>query len=337
MDDLTEIGAGGLEFDSNVLPAERRFAVWASAMPFYEVATPDPSAFRASVRAWLLAPVIVVDATLSEIALRRTATRLARDGNDDIVLQLLDGARMSGTADAPFAARPGEMVLHDRGQPFEAALGEGRNVTVSMPRAFLDEALPAAAVHGLVLRDGLARPLASFLGALPAALSGEARDSADLGRLLRDLLAAAVRRSGTAVAPKPSDAALRLRAARFVRRNLARPLDAQSLCDAIGVSRSTLYRAFESEGGVARFVTAERLKRLHRLLADPAERGSIARLAAAHGFADNAHFSRLFKRSFGYSPQELRRRSAESGRPRAPAPDNDSAPAIFNRWEAGRG
>ena len=330
---------GRLEFEAAALPEQERFPVWASAMPFYVVRTPDPRDFRASVRAWLLPPVIVVDATLSEIALIRDEERIRADGADDIVLQLLDGASMSGTADgAAFSAAPGEIVLHDRAMPLEAVLTAGRNVTVSMPRAFLDERLPAACVHGLVLGDGLARPLAAFLASLPDVLAGQEPDSGELARLLRDLVAAAIRRTAPPSADQPGDANLSLRARRYIHQNLSCALDVQTLCEALGVSRSRLYRAFDRAGGVARYVTAARLKRVHRLLTDPAERSTIAQLSAAHGFADSAHFSRLFRRTFGYGPQQLRRRKIDSVTPQqAPAPQPSAAPAMFNRWEAGRG
>ena len=328
----------GLAFDTEALPPEQRFPVWASGMVPYAVRTPDPLAFRAAIRAWLLAPVIVVDATLSEILFSRDHDRIRADGGEDIVLQLLDGSSFTGSAEGrDIVARSGEIVVHDRARPFDGGLTAGRNVTVSMPRAYLEEQLPAASVHGLVLRDGLALPLAAFLGALPQVLAADRGESGEIARLLRDLVAAAIRRAAPPTAEQQLDGTLRMRARQYIRQNLGAALDVGSLCVALGVSRSRLYRAFETEGGVGRFVTRERLKRVHRLLTDPAERSPIARLAAAHGFQDGAHFSRLFRRTFGYGPQALRRRAS----PHASAPgevvDGDAAPAVYNGWEASRG
>ena len=328
----------GLSFDTDKLPLDQRFSAWASGMTHYAVRTPDPLAFHASIRAWLLAPVIVVDATLSEIGFRRDLDRIRADGGDDIVLQLLDGTTFSGALeDREVVAGSGEIVVHDRARPLDAGMTAGRNVTVSMPRAFLEEQLPAASVHGLVLRDGLALPLAAFLGALPQVLAADRGESGEIARLLRDLVAAAIRRSAPPTVEQQLEGTLRMRARHYVRQNLGAELDVNSLCLALGVSRSRLYRAFEAEGGVGRFVTRERLKRVHRLLTDPAERSPIAQLAAAHGFHDSAHFSRLFRRTFGYGPQALRRRLSADAAGSADVVDGEAAPAVYNSWEASRG
>ena len=332
-----EMEAGGLEFDTDALPPEKRFATWASAMPFYDVRTPDPVAFRATIRAWLLPPVIIVDAWLSEISVSRRAAQIHADAREDIVLQLLlEGSFSGAAAGREICASPGEIVVHDRASWFDGTFTAGRSITVSFPRSFLEERLPAASVHGLVLRDGLALPLAAFLGSLVDILGREEGGSGELARLLRDLIAAALRRAGP-VADQPPEATLAARARRYIRQNLSRRLDVQSLCEALGVSRSRLYRAFEQEGGVGRYVTHERLKQVYRLLADPGERAPIGELAAAHGFSDSAHFSRLFRRTFGYPPQALRRGiHEESKAAQGVAISEDAPPARFNRWEAGR-
>jgi AraC-like DNA-binding protein len=330
----TAAGANVLAFDTDRLEPEERFEAWSSGMQFYEVDTSDRLAFRASLRAWRLPSVIVIDAWTSDFAFRRTPELIRNDAVDDIVLQWLATATARGEVDGRvFAAAPGEIVIHDRACPFEARVGAGRYVAVSMSRIFLEERLPAACVHGLVLRDGLAPPLGAFLESLVDLVAQGDRDDAELARLLRDLVAAAARRAKAPSEAEQADLALNLRAKRYIRQNLSQRLDVPSLCTALGVSRSRLYRAFEREGGVARTVTAERLKRLHRLLSDPEERTPIARLAADHGFPDSAHFSRLFRRTFGCTPQALRRRSETA----AELVQGEAAAATYNRWEADKG
>jgi AraC-like DNA-binding protein len=327
-------GARVLAFDTDRLKPEERFDTWATGMTFYEVETSDRSAFRAALRAWLLPPVIIIDARTSDFRFHRTQDLIRGDAVDDVVLQWLATASATGDADGrAFSAAPGEILVHDRARPFEGRMSAGRYVAVSMPRTFLEEKLPAACVHGLVLRDGLAPPFGAFLEALVGILDEGDRDEAELARLLRDLLAAAIRRAIAPSEAEQADLALNLRAKRYIRGNLAQRLDVPTLCTALGVSRSSLYRAFEREGGVARTVTAERLKRLHRLLSNPEERAPIAQLAAANGFPDSAHFSRLFRRAFGYTPQALRRRSQTT----AELVHDEDAPALYKRWEADKG
>lgn len=99
------------------------------------------------------------------------------------------------------------------------------------------------------------------------------------------------------------------RMADHIDRHLADPLDASTLCDALGCSRSVLYRAAGPVGGVAVFVTQRRLSALYARLNDPAERRTVSALARDCGFNDAAGFSRIFRRHFGRTATEVRRHS----------------------------
>jgi AraC-like DNA-binding protein len=59
-------------------------------------------------------------------------------------------------------------------------------------------------------------------------------------------------------------------------------------------------------GGVAAFIRQRRLRGIHALLAAPHERRRISEIAFHFGFANNSHFSRTFRNTFGYSPREAR-------------------------------
>ena len=83
------------------------------------------------------------------------------------------------------------------------------------------------------------------------------------------------------------------------------------ICKALGLSRSTLYAACRSRGGVIAFIRQRRLERIHALLADPREHRRISEIAYQHGFTNAAHFSRSFRAAFGVSPHEAR---ADPGR-----------------------
>jgi AraC-like DNA-binding protein len=83
-------------------------------------------------------------------------------------------------------------------------------------------------------------------------------------------------------------------------------LGVDTLCAHFRVSRSTLYRLFEAEGGVLNYLQDRRLVRIHRLLASPMQRSYLGRIAADNGFKSATHFSRAFRAKFGYSPRETR-------------------------------
>ncbi|MFW8583999.1 helix-turn-helix domain-containing protein [Rhizobium beringeri] len=120
--------------------------------------------------------------------------------------------------------------------------------------------------------------LASCLGPAAAATSAEAKG--DLGRRLR----------------------------RHIEENLHRnDLTPSRLTHDLHVSRSQLYRQFATSGGVEAYIRRRRLRRCLLTLCDSryADR-RIGDIAYEMGFADEAHFSRLFRRAFGLSPRGAR-------------------------------
>jgi AraC-like DNA-binding protein len=327
-----------LDFDTAALPPEQRFPVWASAMPFYQVEAEDLGAFVARVRSWIAPPVVIIDAEVSAVRSVRSLEQIRRDGNDDIIIRLMVNTIQVGeAADRCWIAHPGQIACHDRGHPLDATMTDGRSITLSFPRAYLDEKLCGVELHGTVLGGGIARLLGATMSALPDMLANSAPNSAELARLLRDLVAAALRDSGGADRRTAGVEALRSRVRRRIASSPVRPPDVESLCVELGVSRSALYRAFAAEGGIAKYIRGQRLSRLYRLLCDPLERRTIDELALAHGFSDNAHFSRLFRRTFGESASSLRRRAAARPAVRQAGPGGPlGVPGIFNDWETRR-
>jgi AraC-like DNA-binding protein len=74
----------------------------------------------------------------------------------------------------------------------------------------------------------------------------------------------------------------------------------------LGMSRSAVYRLFESSHGVARYIKSRRLTRIRSILLENRDPRTLATLAADFGFQSSAHFSREFHRQFGCSPSETR-------------------------------
>jgi AraC-like DNA-binding protein len=98
---------------------------------------------------------------------------------------------------------------------------------------------------------------------------------------------------------------MRLRA--LIRANLgSATFGPARLCRLAGISRSQLYRLFEVHGGVAQCIQRERLAAAHRALSNAADLRSISEIADSVGLFDPSSFSRMFRRSYGISPRELR-------------------------------
>ncbi|CAH1670102.1 HTH araC/xylS-type domain-containing protein [Hyphomicrobiales bacterium] len=92
---------------------------------------------------------------------------------------------------------------------------------------------------------------------------------------------------------------------RIIDLNLRSPaLGPDFLCREAGMSRSQLYRLFESEGGVKNYIQRRRLKQCFAELSDGANARSVASIAEGLGFLDPSSFSRSFKKEFGLTPKE---------------------------------
>lgn len=102
----------------------------------------------------------------------------------------------------------------------------------------------------------------------------------------------------------------------------------EDVAKAIGVSRSSLYRAFEPMGGVLTYVRHRRLARVYAALRIGGPQPvSLDVLATQQGFASAAQLSTAFRERFGFAPQDVSPYTPT--RPRVggggPADDRDSA------------
>lgn len=98
------------------------------------------------------------------------------------------------------------------------------------------------------------------------------------------------------------------RAVIFIRDNLARPLGADQVADAVGLTRSQIDKLFAAELGhsVGSEVLRQRLAHVKMLLKNtdlPA-----ARIAAKAGFCTPSHLSNVFRHETGLTPKAWRRR-----------------------------
>ncbi|NQY40982.1 MAG: helix-turn-helix transcriptional regulator [Henriciella sp.] len=78
------------------------------------------------------------------------------------------------------------------------------------------------------------------------------------------------------------------------------------ICNVFNLSRATLYRMFEADGGVRRYIQD---RRLHVAIWDLADggikRGRLTHLSEKWGFSSNANFNRAVKQAFSMPPGSL--------------------------------
>jgi AraC-like DNA-binding protein len=130
------------------------------------------------------------------------------------------------------------------------------------------------------------------------------------------------------------DQTMRQRIQRHIAAHLDSPaLHVEALCAEFRISRSQLYRLFESLGGVAHHIQMQRLTRACAELCNPAhDHRRIYEIAFALGFSSEAHFSRVFRATFGLSPSDARGR-AQATRVDAVRPETaDLANGGYEDW-----
>ena len=100
---------------------------------------------------------------------------------------------------------------------------------------------------------------------------------------------------------------LRLLIKDFIAANLRNPqLSIDMLVKKFNCSRATLYRLFQTQGGVARYINRLRLQRCYKqLVSSNVKRLQITQIAQYWGFSNRQKFTRQFKQHFGISPRDV--------------------------------
>lgn len=301
--------------DTARLHPRDRFAAWREALAAtHEATLPDqcePDSFDGFARGWHLGTALVIESRATHQYLRRDARAIRTDQVDHYVVRLQKSGCWFGDVDGrTMTSEPGSVAVFDMARPTDGGARDVENITLVLPRDALDDMVPPFDMHGLALRDGTAAFLRSHLLELVQTLpllDGAAAHRVAGATLSLVAACVAPSREAMARARAPLTAALITQVRRYIDRHLHSPdLSPRTLCSALGLSRSTLYAVCEPMGGVAAFIQKRRLDRVHAILADPRDRRRITEIAYQHGFNNAAHFSRSFRRAFGYSPSEAR-------------------------------
>jgi AraC-like DNA-binding protein len=148
-----------------------------------------------------------------------------------------------------------------------------------------------------------------LLSAFENAFAASAAGFDALGRASALLVAESLRIQASALLPQDRHTRRLSDAHRLVERHLPDPdFGPQALADGLHLSLRAVYALFRTQGSTpAAFIQEARLTRCRSDLANPAlSHHSITQIALANGFADSAHFSRLFKARYGVTPRGWR-------------------------------
>ncbi|MBP6345359.1 MAG: helix-turn-helix domain-containing protein [Neisseriaceae bacterium] len=90
-------------------------------------------------------------------------------------------------------------------------------------------------------------------------------------------------------------------------------LSPAGVAQACQISTRYLHDLFKDTGGTFnRWLLQQRLEKVHDVLSHQAVAQPLALLAYQWGFADPSHFSRAFKKHYGYSPRDIRQQAVDA-------------------------
>lgn len=306
-----------------VRPAEG-FEAWEDSIchtfvPLRARCADGTAAFTGAVDSTMLGSVMLADVTASHALVERTP-RLIR--SDDPELYKF-GLQISGTSiieqdDRQARLRPGDLAIYDTSRPYRISFSDGFRMTVAMfPRSLVR--LPAQQMATMTAvrlagDSGLGSLVAPLMKGIGAELDARRPVIAThLGDAVLDLVTAAFAQQMERPLDPDASASYRsliTRVRRFVDQRLHDPaLTSKVVADAHFVSVRYLQKAFATEGvSVSTLIRTRRLEQCRRDLADAVcAHLSIAQVGSRWGFPDAAHFSRLFRATYGLSPREFRK------------------------------
>jgi AraC-like DNA-binding protein len=303
-----------------------RFAQWrhwisATFVPL-ECAPVGRGPFRGEVAHWELGDLLVSRVAAEAHLASRTRRMIAlRDAGYYKVGLLTHGSCKLSQEGRDALLQPGDLAIYDCRRPYTMVFDEPHEMSFLMfPCDRLR--LPAAAVEEVLVTpvssmQSTGSLVAPFLRRLVANLEqpGEPVNSRLADNVL-DLLATlfSERTGMTPADPAALRRSLLLSVHSWIDAHLADPdLDPDTIARSNHISVRYLHKLFQEQGtSVGSWVRERRLANCRRDLADPAlaQRGVHA-IARSWGFDDAAHFSKIFKASYGQPPGAYRQQASE--------------------------
>jgi AraC-like DNA-binding protein len=302
-----------LHLDGAALPPALRLSAFESVASGYSVhpLSPPGEDFQVDCRAWQLRDLVITANRISAVRIERTLSHIRADGRDTYSFILLRRGNWSANIDTGFIqVASGQIGIMDFASTWQVEGTDQENIMIVVPRATVEEIAPGAPpLNGRVLAGAGGRLLAEHMFALVRHLPETAIDDVyTVQHATMSLLSAALG------ALKPEDngpfqhrqRALGSKVLAYIEERLTDPeLSVETICRNAAVGRATLYRAFQSAGGVATYIQRRRLEAAHARIAE-GDGAGMAEIADLYCFSSPAHFSTAFRRHFGYTPIHAR-------------------------------
>jgi AraC-like DNA-binding protein len=273
--------------------------------------------FKGEIDSYILKDMIYLDSRTDPLSQARTNARISRDSVRDFVFHVaVDG--IIETVTGSFKQRksaqfmPGILAL-DMGQPMNMVRPtSARVLAFFLPRAMVEAEIPdAESIHGSVIAytSPLTRLILDHLLTLcNDLLNMPEAEAENVIRNCAQLILAAfgkqTRMSNGARAA--AQITMRWKIQHHIQANLHhKDLSPESILHAFPLTRPTLYRLFESEGGLGNYIRNCRLRVAAEELVGM-KQTPIMEIAYSLGFGSPSDFTRAFRRAYGMPPQDFR-------------------------------
>lgn len=314
-------------FRTEDLPVADRFDTWyqmiRNAILPALIRAEDETDFRATTRMLDLGAVQVYSMTVPAVEVNRP-WRLVRQSDPEHchLILLRKGAYGFTQAGRCTKLGAGDLMFYDSSHAFEgwadnpAGPPGSVQIQVQFPRALLPEPDLVDELVGVRLanQDGMRSLISRYLQELtrPTATYRDT-DASALSTATIDLIAALAgheRDAPDALPPETRQRALLARIYDFIHQHLGNPdLSPEMIAAAHHISTRYLHKLFHDQDvNVAGWIRRRRLENCHRDLTDPRLRAHpINAVSARWGFTNSAHFSRIFRTTYGISASDYRR------------------------------
>ncbi|MEM1412533.1 MAG: helix-turn-helix transcriptional regulator [Pseudomonadota bacterium] len=296
-------------FDTDDFPPEERLAAFRRLVgPLFDVWAQGPATeFDAKAFGQSVGPFVFTQVRFNSPArFLRSAAHCQGEGKDFLVMEIMRrGAQRVVMPQSHLRFHAGNIYLRDWSHEFDAYGTVMRLDSIVIPRDMLRASANLRADNP-VLSWSVAEPDGHMLSQLWSSLLTEfgraspAQAEALVMAFMKFLDGLLLFDGGEA--PEATLGAMQ----QYLNARLRGKISTKELCDHFNVSRSTLYRLFESVGGVRHYITQTRLERCFTelLVADP-DLVKVSDVATSWGFHEASTFTRSFRDRFDTTPSNV--------------------------------
>jgi AraC-like DNA-binding protein len=325
----------------NAGSGQHRLAVWREALgatATIEIDAAIVATFEGEFRTRVIGPLMAVRLCADKFRFIRSEEMARRIERDNVFVNLCESGRMLGTSNGrQVSVGPGEVILSRHSGTQNLDIQDATWFGLILPMEFVDAHMRWTRGHeGKVF--GAATTEAVLLGHLMRAMMELPDPICDrdakrmVGLTIAHLAACFGPQAHGAAAGKKAKSIDAAAVRRFLAEHIGDPqLGPAVVCKRFSLSRSSLYRMFNESGGIQAMILAMRLRAVHRDIASgrfPVQPLSV--IAERRGVTDIRSFRRVFVKEYGYTPSDLRTRSAHD--PSLTDWSHAEASADIERW-----